>query len=82
MADWGSRIVPPPMVPTSIEGMETETWRFPFTLELIRFLLLGYMGGEEVGTYFVIMVMQFADSTTCAGSCPVAKKMAATMLAA
>jgi hypothetical protein len=33
MADWGSRMVPPPMVPTSIEGMETEIWRLPFTLE-------------------------------------------------
>ena len=32
IADWGSRMVPPPIVPTSIEGMETEIWRFPFTL--------------------------------------------------
>ena len=33
MADWGSRMVPPPMVPTSIEGMETEIWRSPRTLK-------------------------------------------------
>ena len=32
MAAWGSRMVPPPMVPTSIEGMETEIWRFPLRL--------------------------------------------------
>lgn len=32
MADWGSRMVPPPMVPTSIEGMDTETWRSSRTL--------------------------------------------------
>ena len=31
MADWGSRMVPPPMVPTSMEGMETEIWRLPLT---------------------------------------------------
>lgn len=29
MADWGSRIVPPPRVPTSIEGIETEICREP-----------------------------------------------------
>jgi hypothetical protein len=32
IADWGSRIVPPPMVPTSIEGMLTLIWRLPLTL--------------------------------------------------
>lgn len=35
MALWGSRIVPPPMVPTSIEGMETEIWRLPFMLRRV-----------------------------------------------
>lgn len=29
MALWGSRMVPPPRVPTSMEGMETEIWREP-----------------------------------------------------
>lgn len=36
MADCGSRIVPPPMVPTSIEGIETEIWRLPFTLRTVN----------------------------------------------
>ena len=29
---WGSRTVPPPMVPTSMHGIETEIWRLPFKL--------------------------------------------------
>jgi len=84
MALWGSRIVPPPIVPTSIEGMETEIWRLPFMLRRFscctlqaRLILYG-----EGGTYLFMMVMQFALSTTWAGSWPVARKMAATMLAA
>ncbi len=32
MLDWASRMVPPPMVPTSMLGMETEIWRLPFVL--------------------------------------------------
>jgi hypothetical protein len=32
IAACGSRTVPPPMVPTSIEGMLTEIWRLPFRL--------------------------------------------------
>ena len=31
--DCASRMVPPPIVPTSIEGMETLIWRFPLLLE-------------------------------------------------
>jgi hypothetical protein len=33
MADWGSRIVPPPIVPTSIHGIDTEICRLPLRLE-------------------------------------------------
>lgn len=32
IADCASRIVPPPMVPTSMDGIETEICRFPLTL--------------------------------------------------
>lgn len=35
MADWVSRIVPPPIVPTSMEGMETLIWRLPFVLLIV-----------------------------------------------
>lgn len=40
MADWGSRMVPPPRVPTSIEGMETEIWREPRRLLTVSGVLL------------------------------------------
>jgi hypothetical protein len=32
IAPWGSRMVPPPNVPTSRDGMETEIWRAPLRL--------------------------------------------------
>lgn len=38
MADCASRMVPPPMVPTSMEGMETDIWRL--SLLLIEWLAL------------------------------------------
>jgi hypothetical protein len=45
IAAWGSRMVPPPMVPTSMEGMETEMCRLPpwlkNTIQLAFVLLLG-----------------------------------------
>jgi hypothetical protein len=65
MADWGSRMVPPPMVPTSIEGIETEIWRLPFTLSNVS--KLQWLWGIR-NAYLFMMVMQLADSTTCAGS--------------
>lgn len=39
IAACGSRIVPPPRVPTSMEGMETEIWRLPRKLELLALAL-------------------------------------------
>lgn len=38
MADCASRMVPPPMVPTSIEGIETAIWRFPLQLDAVSTL--------------------------------------------
>ena len=66
MADWASRIVPPPMVPTSMEGMETEIWRLPSTLGVVSwlvfncFLLLGGGGnlllhdGHTAATLYIL----------------------------
>mmetsp|Transcript_8019 Transcript_8019/g.22894 ORF Transcript_8019/g.22894 Transcript_8019/m.22894 type:complete len:260 (-) Transcript_8019:627-1406(-) len=60
--------VPPPTVPTSRDGMVQDMSR---------------PGSASPGmSIFSMSVMQLADSTTCAGSCPVARKAAATMLAA
>jgi hypothetical protein len=60
MADCASRIVPPPIVPTSIEGMETLICKLPLLLVLVSFRNrdLGVM------TYFFMMVMQLPLSTT------------------
>jgi hypothetical protein len=57
------------MVPTSIEGMETEIWRSPFTLHVVSTCLNDF----GAVTYLFMIVMQLEDSTTCAGSCPVAR---------
>mmetsp|Transcript_22188 Transcript_22188/g.51237 ORF Transcript_22188/g.51237 Transcript_22188/m.51237 type:complete len:287 (+) Transcript_22188:168-1028(+) len=65
---WAGSEVPPPTVPTSIEGIEHEICRSgpPSPSESIASR----------------SVMQFELSITCAGSWPVARKTAATMLAA
>lgn len=49
MADWGSRTVPPPIVPTSIDGIETEIWSAPLKLVRGRVLVCGFLGGEREG---------------------------------
>lgn len=73
------RIVPPPSVPTSSEGMETKIWREPWRLDH----MLVKLGEDQwLITYLRIVVIQLALSTTWAGSCPVARKIAATMFAA
>mmetsp|Transcript_17910 Transcript_17910/g.39715 ORF Transcript_17910/g.39715 Transcript_17910/m.39715 type:complete len:242 (+) Transcript_17910:347-1072(+) len=58
------RWVPPPTVPTSMEGMVTLTCR------------------DLRSSAYSMMVRQLLLSTFCAGSCPVARKTAVTMLAA
>mmetsp|Transcript_12201 Transcript_12201/g.34424 ORF Transcript_12201/g.34424 Transcript_12201/m.34424 type:complete len:238 (-) Transcript_12201:703-1416(-) len=62
-ARWEGRWVPPPTVPTSMDGMETEQYMLP-------------------SSFSSNWVMQLDDSTTWAGSWPVAMKIAATMFAA
>lgn len=44
MLDWASRIVPPPIVPTSMLGIETEIWRLPLLLLLVSQRIQG-LGG-------------------------------------
>mmetsp|Transcript_4498 Transcript_4498/g.17711 ORF Transcript_4498/g.17711 Transcript_4498/m.17711 type:complete len:220 (+) Transcript_4498:914-1573(+) len=67
-ARCAGREVPPPTVPTSRLGMVTDMSR-----------AFSVWPSTSIAS---ISVMQFALSTTCAGSCPVARKAAATMLAA
>lgn len=37
---WGSRTVPPPIVPTSIQGIETEIWRLPLKLSYVSIIFV------------------------------------------
>jgi hypothetical protein len=50
-------------------------------IDTILVSFVQFLNGRRV-TYLFMMVMQLLDSTTWAGSWPVARKMAATMLAA
>lgn len=62
IAPWGSRMVPPPSVPTSIEGIVTVIWREPPTLLarlaykptniLSTFVDLLLHKGHAVGTFY------------------------------
>jgi len=81
MAAWGSRMVPPPMVPTSMEGMETEIWRFPLRLRK-SVSIASVVINRRMSAYFLMTVMQLLLSTFWAGSWPVARKIAVTMFAA
>mmetsp|Transcript_70274 Transcript_70274/g.120697 ORF Transcript_70274/g.120697 Transcript_70274/m.120697 type:complete len:328 (-) Transcript_70274:157-1140(-) len=72
-AAWAGSEVPPPTVPTSMEGMVTLMCRSSSSPSSLPPVGDGMASNN---------VMQLADSTTCAGSCPQARNTALTTLAA
>jgi hypothetical protein len=65
---WAGRVVPPPTVPTSMDGIEHDMYKSLPSFTLRHQILL-----NRLGTYASRIVIQFDDSTFCAGSCPHAK---------
>ena len=64
-------MVPPPSVPTSSEGMDTQIWRYPGCVSVLSLRCKCqriYYKRRVKYTYFFMVVMQLADSTTWAGS--------------
>lgn len=79
---WGARTVPPPTVPTSIEGMVTVIRRSRSLFTLSENMSASFSRQFWKVTHASIPVRHIELSTTWAGSWPVAKNTAATILAA
>ncbi|GKT97124.1 hypothetical protein Ct61P_14974 [Colletotrichum tofieldiae] len=68
MALWGSRMVPPPRVPTSRDGMETEICREPRRLGMVSIWMVLARSKEDGGNNVGGVGVESTDRTSHGGS--------------